>query len=123
MSGRIKIDEDLPRVIAQMLRSRGHDAASVREQGLQGTPDAALWGEIQAEGRCLVTADKGFADLRRYAPGSHAGIVLLRSRDQSRHSFLALAVLAADRLNRGSMIGTIAVVTEHGIRVRRPEKS
>jgi predicted nuclease of predicted toxin-antitoxin system len=122
MRGRIKIDEDLPRVIEHMLRSRGLDAVSVREQGLQGKPDAPLWGQIQAEGRCLMTADKGFADLSRYAPGSHEGIVLLRSRDQSRYSLLALATLAADSLNLESMIGTIAVVTEHGIRVRRPPK-
>jgi predicted nuclease of predicted toxin-antitoxin system len=89
---------------------------------LQGKPEAALWAQIQAEGRCLITADKGFADLRRY-PGSHAGIVLLRSHDQSRNSLLALAALADDRLDLSSVIGTIAVVTEHGIRVRRPPKS
>jgi predicted nuclease of predicted toxin-antitoxin system len=106
-----------------MLRNRGYDAASVREQGLQGSADSVLWHQIQAEDRCLITGDKGFADLRRHPPGSHAGIVLLRSREQSRHSYLALAVMAADRLNLSEMTGAIAIVAEHGIRVRRSAKS
>ena len=123
MSNGIKIDEDLPRAIAQMLRSRGLNTDSVSEQGLQGSPDDLLWLRIQAEGRCLITADKGFADLRRYAPGSHAGIVLLRSREESRHSYLALACIAADRLNLSALAGTVAIVTERGIRIRRPPRS
>ena len=120
---RIKIDEDLPRAITQMLRNRGYDADSVREQGLQGSADSVLWRQVQAEDRCLITGDKGFADLRRHPPGSHAGIVLLRSREGSRASYLALALVAADRLNLSEMAGAIAIVTEHGIRIRRPPKS
>jgi hypothetical protein len=43
-----------------------------------GVKDPLLWQAVQAEKRFLVTADKGFADIRYYAPGSHAGVLLLR---------------------------------------------
>ena len=33
---------------------------------------------IQKDERYLVTADKGFGDIRTYPPGTHHGILLLR---------------------------------------------
>lgn len=60
---KIKVDEDLPKRVAALLREQGHQADTVVEQGLSGWKDAELWHKIQAEGRFLVTADKGFADL------------------------------------------------------------
>lgn len=41
-TARFKIDEDLPAEIAQMLRAAGHDAATVAEQRMVGTPDDRL---------------------------------------------------------------------------------
>jgi predicted nuclease of predicted toxin-antitoxin system len=73
----VKVDEDLPRQVADLLIAKGIDAVTVVEQGWQGTPDADLWPRVQSEGRWLLTADKGFADLRRHPPGSHAGVILL----------------------------------------------
>ena len=75
---RIKVDEALPRAAVQMLRRHGHDAVSVAEQGMGGTKDPDLWQAVQAEDRFLVTADKGFADVRSYPPGTHDGVMLLR---------------------------------------------
>src|SRR5437868_12839968 len=36
---RVKLDEDLPRQVADLFIARGHDTATVVEQGWQGTPD------------------------------------------------------------------------------------
>ncbi|MGH7907067.1 MAG: hypothetical protein ACREP6_10600 [Candidatus Binataceae bacterium] len=36
MSPRVKVDEDLPRQIADLMAARGHDAATVMGQGWQG---------------------------------------------------------------------------------------
>jgi predicted nuclease of predicted toxin-antitoxin system len=80
VSSRIKVDEDLPHQIADLLIERGHDALTVVGQGWQGFSDEDLWPRIQNEQRWLITADKGFADLRQHPPGSHAGVILLRPR-------------------------------------------
>ena len=79
MSARFKVDEALPRQIADLLTVHGHDAATVGGRGWQGMSDEILWPRVQNEWRWLMTADKGFADLRQYPPGSHAGVILLRS--------------------------------------------
>jgi predicted nuclease of predicted toxin-antitoxin system len=75
---RIKVDEDIPVVVAAWLQEGGHLASTVAEQGMGGRNDRALREAVQAERRFLITADKGFGDIRRYPPGTHAGALLLR---------------------------------------------
>ena len=84
-----------------------------------GTKDNALWQAVQAEERFLVTADKGFGDIRNYPPGSHYGALLLRPDQAGIRPVLQLLeqTLAAYELE--ALAGTVAVVTPRGIRVRR----
>jgi predicted nuclease of predicted toxin-antitoxin system len=74
----VKLDENLPAEAAELLVQAGHDAKSVRDQNMGGWKDTPLWEAIQAENRFLVTADKGFADIRLHPPGTHAGVLVLR---------------------------------------------
>jgi predicted nuclease of predicted toxin-antitoxin system len=62
MSVRVKVDEDLPRQVADLFVAQGHDAVTVVMQGWQGFPDEELWPRVQQENRWLITADKGFAN-------------------------------------------------------------
>lgn len=87
---RIKVDENLPTEIAELLNAHGHDAVTVADQGWSGLPDDLLWRRLQSEGRALVTADKEFGDVRLYPPGTHAGIILLRARQEGLDSYLDL---------------------------------
>jgi hypothetical protein len=66
MNVRVKVDEDLPRQMADLFTECGYDATTVVGQRWQGLSDAELWPRVQQEGRWLVTADKGFANLRTY---------------------------------------------------------
>jgi predicted nuclease of predicted toxin-antitoxin system len=86
VTARLKVDEDLPCEIADLLSAHGHVAATVAAQGWTGMADIILWQRVQNEGRWLVTADKGFADLRRFPPGSHAGVIPLRAQQESRRA-------------------------------------
>ncbi len=116
---RVKVDEDLPRLIADTLNARGHDAVTVLGQGMGGALDDFLWTHVQEEQRWLITADKGFADLRRHPPGSHAGVILLRPSEESRRAYTELAAAALEQLNLEQLTGAVVVVTDRGIRVRR----
>jgi hypothetical protein len=63
--------------------------------------------------------NKGFADLRQYPPGSHAGVILLRSQEESRQAYLELAAIALERLKLDELAGAVVVVTYRGVRIRR----
>jgi predicted nuclease of predicted toxin-antitoxin system len=116
---RVKIDEDLPQPVTQSLRDRGYDAASVVEQGMGGWKDSTLWQAIQAEQRFLVTADKGFADVRLYAAGTHAGVLLLRPDQDGIRPMIELLERVLANYDLSALAGTVTVVTPRGIRIRR----
>ena len=57
MIARVKIDEDLPRQVADLVADQGYDAATVVGQGWQGVSDESLWPPVQNERRWLMTAE------------------------------------------------------------------
>lgn len=71
---KLKVDENLPVEVAEVLREAGHDAATVLEQGLGGHPDPDVSRICREEARALVTLDVDFANVHRYprprTPGS-----------------------------------------------------
>jgi predicted nuclease of predicted toxin-antitoxin system len=116
---RVKIDEDLPRQVADLVAAQGYDAATVVGQGWQGVSDDELWPRAQDERRWLITADKGFADLRAHPAGSHAGVILLRAPEESRRAYLELAAIALDKIKLDDLAGAVVVATYRGVRIRR----
>ncbi len=76
---RFKLDENLGRRGVRALREAAHDVATVADQKMQASSDAALIDVCTAENRCLVTLDMDFADPIRFPPARFAGIVILRS--------------------------------------------
>ncbi len=81
---KIKLDENLPFRLAARLNKLGHDAHTTYEERLVGHPDKEIWDAAQKESRFLITQDLNFSDLRRFAPGSHCGILLVRLRSPNR---------------------------------------
>ena len=116
---KITVDDDLPRQAVQILRERGYAAASVIEQGMGGWKDPQLWIAIQSEERFLVTADKGFGDIRVYPPGKHFGILLLRPDEDGIRPVIELLQQVLNSYHLEDLVGTVTVATPRGIRMRR----
>ena len=120
MSLRAKVDEDLPVDIVQTVKAAGYtDTAGVLEQGMGGWKDPPLWQAIQAEGRFLITADKGFGDIRLYPPGTHAGVLILRPNEDGIRPLVELIQQALAQYSLDDLAGAVAVATPRGIRIRR----
>lgn len=115
----VKVDEDLPLQVAELLRNLGHRVLTVADQGMGGLKDSLLWETVQAERRFLVTGDKGFADIRVYPPGTHGGVLLLRPDDDGIEPLVKLM----RRVVRGEVLdqlrGTVTVASPRGLRIRR----
>jgi hypothetical protein len=117
----VKLDEDLSPLVGEPFSAFGHRVAPVLEQGWSGLPDAQLITKVAAEARMLITADKGFGDIRNYPPGSHTGIVVLRADQESILAYRTLAATLLEEWELADLVGSIVVVTPRGVRVRRPE--
>jgi predicted nuclease of predicted toxin-antitoxin system len=81
---KFKIDENLPVEIAQLLRTAGYDAMTVKEQQLSGAPDSEIASICQQEKRILVTLDTDFADICTYPPNQFDGLIVLRLKRQDK---------------------------------------
>ncbi len=72
------------------------------------------------EGRMLVTMDRGFADIRRYPPGQHPGILLLRLSDQRPPTVAATLTALLQAYALEALAGCVVVAQPNTVRVRRP---
>jgi predicted nuclease of predicted toxin-antitoxin system len=122
---KVKLDENMPAAMLNLLREAGHDVSSVVDEGLSGTDDSRVIRAATSQGRILITFDVAFGNIRTFPPESHAGIVVFRLHDQ-RWAVLeepARRMLKSGTLDR--LQGGLAVIDESRIRIgRRPgEKS
>jgi predicted nuclease of predicted toxin-antitoxin system len=104
--------------VVEWLRSHGHDAIHLRDEGLQRAPDDGVFAKALAEDRIVLTFDLDFGDLavRRREPA--ARVILFRLENtRTTHVIERLeAVLtgSADALTRGAVV----IVEEGRHRIR-----
>ncbi len=75
---RLKLDENLGRRAAALLRDAEHDVSTVVEQLLTSAPDTDVIAVCRQEDRCLVTLDLDFANPLQFNPKEYRGIAVLR---------------------------------------------
>jgi len=116
---KIKLDENLPLRLLGLLVTLGHDTETVPQEGLTGKPDSDVWTAAQTEERFLITQDLDFSDIRRFAPGTHEGLLLVRLRAPGREAL----VRRVHRIFQTELVETwkraFVVVTDHKLRIRR----
>ncbi len=98
-----------------------HDIETAREEGLTtGLADADIWEAAQREGRILITQDLDFSDTRKFQPGTHHGVVLMRLQSPSRQNLLLRTTELFETEDVNGWAGCFVVVTERKMRVKRP---
>ena len=115
---RLKLDENLPASLVAPLIASGHDVSTVPAQCLGGAPDERVAAACAAEDRVLLTLDRGFGDPRRHPPGTHAGIVVLRTRDQSAPALLCVVRRLVALFAEEDPRGRLWIVDERRVRIR-----
>lgn len=117
---KIKLDENLPHRLVTLLTELGHDVDTVPDEALAGQDDGVVWEATQCHGRFLITQDLDFSDARKYVPGTHHGLLLVRLPQPGRAAlFERIACLfrteAVDTWSR-----CIVTATPRKVRVRGP---
>lgn len=115
---KFKIDENLPHEVALIFREAGFDAATVAEQMLSGKEDSVVFERCRTESRVLVTLDLDFANVRAYPPGSHSGIIVIRSNSQDKITLLSILNRALPVLIHRSPEKQLWIVEPDRIRYR-----
>lgn len=117
---KIKLDENLPEALLEELSAQGHDVDTVAMERLNGRPDPEVWAGAQESGRFLITQDLDFSDIRKFAPGTHAGLLLVRLALPGRLALLERIGGVFRSENVTAWEGCFVVLSEHKLRVMRP---
>lgn len=114
---KLKLDENLGRIIADVFRSAGHDTRTVREQGIAGAMDRKVIGICQSEQRCLVTLDLDFANPLLFDPAEYPGIAVIRLPPRlSHHDLVDACHTLMAGLEKGDIAGKLWIVQKGRIR-------
>ena len=115
---KFKLDENLPIEASVMLRDRGYDAHSVYDEQICGAADPSIAQICREEQRILLTMDLDFADIRRFPPSLHFGIIILRLERTDRDSVIAMIPRLLLLLQTEPVQQRLWVVDEFRTRIR-----
>ena len=118
---RIKLDENLPESLTASLGAQGHDVDNVRLQALVGRSNPEVWHAAQTSSRLLITQDLDFSDIRKFAPGTHHGLLLLRLRLPGRTALASRLVNVFKTEAVETWSRCFVLMTNRKIRVYRPK--
>lgn len=119
---KVKIDENMPASVADVLNQLGHETDTVRQEGLVGQDDARIWKAAQESGRFLIMQDLDFSDIRRFAPGTHFGLLLVRLRSPGRVALMERVRTLFQTEQAEDWQNCFVVATEHKLRIRYPKR-
>jgi predicted nuclease of predicted toxin-antitoxin system len=117
---KLKLDENLPRQLVPILTSLGHDVDTVPDEDLAGQDDHAVWAAAQSAGRFLVT-HLDFSDARKYSPGAHHGVLLVRLSQPGRQALVDRISMLFRTEAVETWEGCLVSATPTKVRVRRAD--
>jgi predicted nuclease of predicted toxin-antitoxin system len=120
---KLKLDENLSRHLKPVLIGLGHDVLTAADENLLSHPDTEIAQAANEEQRMLMTLDVEFADLRKYPPGSHPGVILFRPLSLSPISVNSFITDFVRRTDLDKLAACVAVVDPVHVRVRYPLKA
>lgn len=97
----------------------GHDVDTVPSENLRGAVDEKVWAAAQTAGRFLITQDLDFSDIRRFSPGTHHGILLVRLAAPGRRALASRIRELFSTEQVESWSTCFVVATDSKLRVRR----
>ena len=103
---------------AAFLRSLGHDAVHLHEQGLHGLEDRAILTKAREEGRILLTHDLDFGELIAVSGAMLLGVVVFRLRNMRPERVSRYLEETISRHAEAMERGAIISVAEGQVRVR-----
>lgn len=117
---RFLLDQNIPQSVVAELTKAGHDAAHVRDYGLQRADDQVVLDRARGEDRMLVSADTDFGELLARSGEASPSVLLFRpSRGRGSTSLHVLILGNIETIASAAEAGSVVVVTRDRLRIRQ----
>jgi len=105
--------------MVEHLRNLGHDVFDIKEQKLDGTEDIEIFQMAVNLKRVLLSMDKDFANIIKYPPESHSGIIVLKLYKLTVEAATKIFLDSFQALDSHDVIGNTVIIDKNKTRVRR----
>lgn len=104
--------------IVEWLRTHGHDAKHLNEEGLQRAADEAIFAKAVAESRVIITFDLDFGEIVSRTHGRLPSVILFRIRNAGRQSVVSHLEKVLPASSVALNDGAVVVVEDSRFRIR-----
>lgn len=121
MGLRVLLDQNVPRSVCVFIRRWRPDwvVRHVADVDLWGASDSTILEWARSDSSIVVTFDEDFADARMFPTGSHSGVSRLRVWPTTIETTEAALERAFREVRDEDLQGSLVIVDESRIRVRR----
>lgn len=117
---KIKLDENVGEIGAEILISAGHDVSTILKQNMSGAGDVDLYRSCGAAGQVLVTLDRDFGEVIRFPPEPTAGIAVLDCRGRVSPSAIRARIKEfASHLESNNIDGRLWIIEPGRLRIHQ----
>jgi predicted nuclease of predicted toxin-antitoxin system len=105
--------------VVESLRSSGHDAIHLREEGLQRLPNGEIFQKAIREERIVLTFDIDFGEIVAASSGRSVSVVLFRLRNTRADFVIQRLKIVLEQSTEELAQGAVVLVEDGRYRVRR----
>jgi predicted nuclease of predicted toxin-antitoxin system len=117
---KLKLDENISRHLKPVLIGLDHDVLTAADEDLLSHIDTEIAQAAKDEQRMLLTLDVEFADLRKYPPGLHLGVMMFRPLSLNPLSVNTFITDFVGHTDLDKLAACVAVVDPVHVHVRYP---
>jgi predicted nuclease of predicted toxin-antitoxin system len=105
--------------VVEWLRSSGHDAIHLREEGLQQLPNGEIFQKAIGEERIVLTFDLDFGEIVAGSRGGSVSVILFRLRNTRADFVVQRLKIVLERSAEQLEQGAVVLVEDGRYRMRR----